>query len=87
MATLWRPGDSQPPHYEARAELDGGPGGPLRRAMTSEMTYARYLALDALLDAQQPLSDTHDELLCVILHQTKALGLKQTSAARTRGRG
>ena len=30
--------------------------------MTTQ-TYARYLALDALLDAQRPQSDVHDELL------------------------
>jgi tryptophan 2,3-dioxygenase len=44
------------------------------------MTYARYLALDELLEAQHPLSDTHDELLFVIIHQTKELWLKQTIA-------
>jgi tryptophan 2,3-dioxygenase len=44
------------------------------------MTYARYLALDTLLAAQHPISDTHDELLFVIIHQTKELWLKQTIA-------
>lgn len=47
--------------------------------MTTQ-TYARYLALDQLLDAQRPLSDVHDELLFVITHQTKELWLKQTIA-------
>jgi tryptophan 2,3-dioxygenase len=46
----------------------------------TDMTYARYLALDTLLDAQHPISDTHDELLFVIIHQTKELWLKQTLA-------
>lgn len=41
-------------------------------------TYARYLALDALLGAQQPLSEVHDEQLFIIVHQTKELWLKQT---------
>jgi tryptophan 2,3-dioxygenase len=45
--------------------------------MTTQ-TYARYLALDALLDAQRPQSDVPDELLFVIVHQTKELWLKQT---------
>jgi tryptophan 2,3-dioxygenase len=45
--------------------------------MTTQ-TYARYLALDVLLDAQRPQSDVHDELLFVIVHQTKELWLKQT---------
>ncbi|MBO9714438.1 tryptophan 2,3-dioxygenase [Sphingomonas sp.] len=41
------------------------------------MTYGRYLALDQILAAQHPLSDTHDELLFIIIHQTKELWLKQ----------
>jgi tryptophan 2,3-dioxygenase len=41
------------------------------------MTYADYLRLDRLLSAQAPLSDLHDEMLFVIIHQTKELWLKQ----------
>ena len=41
------------------------------------MTYARYLGLDQLLSAQDPISDQHDEMLFVIIHQTKELWLKQ----------
>jgi tryptophan 2,3-dioxygenase len=48
--------------------------------LMNDMTYARYLALDTLLTAQHPLSDTHDELLFVIIHQTKELWLKQVIA-------
>lgn len=44
----------------------------------SPMTYGRYLALDQLLAAQHPLSDRDDELLFIIIHQTKELWLKQT---------
>ena len=44
------------------------------------MTYARYLALDQLLDAQHPISDEHDELLFIVIHQTKELWLKQMLA-------
>src|SRR5690606_15138165 len=40
-------------------------------------TYARYLTLDELLSAQRPLSDEHDEMLFVIIHQTKELWHKQ----------
>ena len=43
----------------------------------SDITYAGYLALDDLLAAQHPLSDQHDEMLFVIIHQTKELWLKQ----------
>ncbi|HEX2764713.1 MAG TPA: tryptophan 2,3-dioxygenase [Allosphingosinicella sp.] len=41
------------------------------------MTYGSYLSLDQLLSAQHPLSANHDEMLFVILHQTKELWLKQ----------
>ena len=45
--------------------------------MTQPMTYGRYLALDQLLSAQHPISDRDDELLFIIIHQTKELWLKQ----------
>jgi tryptophan 2,3-dioxygenase len=48
--------------------------------MAEAMTYARYLALDQLLSAQHPISDKHDELLFIVIHQTKELWLKQTIA-------
>lgn len=48
--------------------------------MSDDMTYGRYLALDQLLSAQHPISDEHDELLFVIIHQTKELWLKQAIA-------
>ena len=41
------------------------------------MTYARYLALDDILGAQHPQSDLDDEMLFIIIHQTKELWLKQ----------
>jgi len=41
------------------------------------MTYGGYLALDALLAAQHPISDQHDEMLFIVIHQTKELWLKQ----------
>jgi len=43
----------------------------------SDITYSGYLALDDLLAAQHPLSDQHDEMLFVVIHQTKELWLKQ----------
>ena len=42
------------------------------------MTYGGYLGLDELLAAQHPISTHHDELLFIIIHQTKELWLKQT---------
>ncbi len=38
--------------------------------------YGNYLALDALLSAQRPISDHHDEPLFIIQHQTTELWLK-----------
>jgi len=46
-------------------------------ATPAGMTYADYLKLDALLEAQQPLSALHDEMLFIVIHQTKELWLKQ----------
>jgi tryptophan 2,3-dioxygenase len=48
-------------------------------AMTDarDMTYGGYLTLETLLKAQHPISDHHDELLFIIIHQTKELWLKQ----------
>ena len=43
---------------------------------TARMDYGSYLALDALLSAQRPISDHHDEPLFIIQHQTTELWLK-----------
>ncbi len=46
-------------------------------ATPAGITYAEYLALGDLLGAQHPISDHHDEMLFIIIHQTKELWLKQ----------
>ena len=46
-------------------------------ATPAGMTYADYLKLDPLLSAQQPLSELHDEMLFIVIHQTKELWMKQ----------
>jgi tryptophan 2,3-dioxygenase len=46
-------------------------------ATPAGITYADYLALDRLLTAQNPLSSLHDEMLFIVIHQTKELWLKQ----------
>src|SRR3954452_18249724 len=43
----------------------------------ASLTYGGYLQLDRILGAQRPLSENHDELLFIIIHQTKELWLKQ----------
>lgn len=42
----------------------------------SEMSYRDYLGLDALLGAQKPLSDAHDEMLFIVQHQTSELWMR-----------
>ncbi|MGH3425564.1 MAG: tryptophan 2,3-dioxygenase [Nocardioidaceae bacterium] len=45
--------------------------------LRDKMTYGSYLALDRLLDAQNPVSDHHDEMLFIVQHQVTELWLKQ----------
>jgi tryptophan 2,3-dioxygenase len=51
------------------------------------MSYGDYLGLDAILEAQRPLSDAHDEMLFIIQHQTSELWMRlvihELEAART----
>jgi tryptophan 2,3-dioxygenase len=42
----------------------------------SSLTYASYLHLDDVLSAQELHSDTHDELLFIVIHQTSELWIK-----------
>src|SRR4029078_4133637 len=46
-------------------------------ATPAGITYAEYLRLDPLLSAQQPLSKLHDEMLFIVIHQTKELWMKE----------
>jgi tryptophan 2,3-dioxygenase len=43
----------------------------------ANLTYDKYLRLDDLLSCQSPLSDVHDEMLFVIVHQVYELWFKQ----------
>jgi tryptophan 2,3-dioxygenase len=45
---------------------------------SSHLTYGSYLQLDELLSSQHPLTNSHDEMLFVIIHQTYELWFKQT---------
>lgn len=42
----------------------------------NDMTYLEYLALDEVLHAQHRLSDHHDEMLFIIIHQVSELWMK-----------
>ncbi len=46
-------------------------------ATPAGMTYADYLKLDQLLTAQDPKSNLHDEMLFIVIHQTKELWMKE----------
>ena len=59
---------------ENRREVEAG----VTRDLRGRLTYAGYLDLPKLLDAQHPLSDPehHDELLFIIQHQTSELWMR-----------
>ena len=46
-------------------------------AAPRDLTYSSYLRLDDLLSCQHPLTDSHDELLFVVIHQVYELWFKQ----------
>ena len=43
---------------------------------STSMSYGDYLQLDAVLNAQKPLSPAHDEMLFIVQHQTSELWMK-----------
>ncbi|HEY8708842.1 MAG TPA: tryptophan 2,3-dioxygenase [Burkholderiaceae bacterium] len=47
-----------------------------RLDLSNDMSYADYLHLDAILNAQHPRSPAHDEMLFIIQHQTSELWMK-----------
>jgi tryptophan 2,3-dioxygenase len=52
------------------------PGSDVPVSLREGMSYSDYLALDKILNAQQPLSTAHDEILFIIQHQTSELWMK-----------
>lgn len=54
---------------------------------SERMSYTDYLGLDAILTAQHPRSDAHDEMLFIVQHQTSELWMRlaihELDAART----
>lgn len=45
-------------------------------SFADKMSYTDYLGLDAILTAQHPLSDAHDEMLFIIQHQASEIWLR-----------
>ena len=60
---------------KSKTELNADASG-AHTDFSGEMSYGDYLRLDRLLDAQQPLSPHHDEMLFIVQHQTTELWLK-----------
>ena len=62
------------PAFDNRREVEAG----VTRDLRGRLTYAGYLDLEKLLDAQHPLSEPehHDELLFIIQHQTSELWMR-----------
>ncbi len=46
------------------------------KSSSDHMSYSDYLGLDKILNAQQPLSSAHDEMLFIVQHQTSELWMK-----------
>ena len=59
----------------SRKPYDPAEGG-AQMSFAGRMSYGDYLHLERVLDAQQPLSKAHDELLFIIQHQTSELWMK-----------
>ncbi len=53
-------------------ELEDG----IHTDLKDRMTYGKYLHLPEVLNAQHPLSDQHDEMLFIVIHQASELWLK-----------
>ena len=57
-------------------DIVGSPNGADTMSKPKGMSYSDYLQLDKILQAQQPLSTAHDEVLFIIQHQTSELWMK-----------
>jgi tryptophan 2,3-dioxygenase len=62
---------SEPTGTEAIVHAEGA-----KLDFTRDMSYADYLHLDAVLNAQHPLSPDHNEMLFIVQHQTSELWMK-----------
>ena len=60
--------------------MSGCPFSPIDSEVTLDasqsMSYSDYLHLDAILNAQKPLSPDHNEMLFIVQHQTSELWMK-----------
>jgi tryptophan 2,3-dioxygenase len=63
------------PQDAARGPQDGGHHD-AQLDFSADMSYGDYLHLDAVLNAQHPLSPDHNEMLFIVQHQTSELWMK-----------
>jgi tryptophan 2,3-dioxygenase len=66
-----KPAQSNPATPEAVVHAEGA-----KLDFARDMSYADYLHLDAVLNAQHPLSPDHNEMLFIVQHQTSELWMK-----------
>jgi tryptophan 2,3-dioxygenase len=62
------------PHHDPGAKIVADEGAKLD--FSADMSYGDYLHLDAVLNAQHPLSPDHNEMLFIVQHQTSELWMK-----------
>lgn len=60
------------PHQNNYRELESS----IHTDFKEDMSYGDYLNLEAILNAQNPLSQEHDEMLFIVIHQASELWLK-----------
>jgi tryptophan 2,3-dioxygenase len=60
-----------PIHHDSAAEHHGA-----KLDFAGDISYGDYLHLDAVLNAQHPLSPDHNEMLFIVQHQTSELWMK-----------
>jgi tryptophan 2,3-dioxygenase len=68
-------------HGDDTPATSAAPAAPLEHHgaqldFSADMSYGDYLKLDAVLNAQAPLSPHHDEMLFIVQHQTSELWMK-----------
>ncbi|KAF7764112.1 tryptophan 2,3-dioxygenase [Pseudoalteromonas citrea] len=63
--------DTTTPHSNYRAMEDN-----IHTDFKDDMSYGDYLNLEKVLSAQHPLSEQHDEMLFIVIHQASELWIK-----------
>jgi tryptophan 2,3-dioxygenase len=64
-----------PKRYDKSEQVDLSGEG-IHWDLGSSLSYGEYLHLDKVLEAQQPLSFEHDEMMFIIVHQTSELWMR-----------